>query len=246
MNFISEKTIKKLQSKVQKGIKTIFVEGPADVNLYRRIYPNADIKHLGSCDKIIEAIKECNRNLGKTSLIVGIIDRDLKTDKEVEALSEENIFVLKEREIESIFLREDVICKLFGKQIFQDFVTEICNNASKRIVTQITDYNQALATLKKEVSSKFSIRILFKIAGIKNRGNTKNIDLLCSMMDKKEAWDLIKNILPDIDDDCMDSRTRTSQTKRFNERIRNFKSKQNSKNIVTEYTEEQHEEEKYI
>lgn len=98
MSSISGKSMEKLQNKAQQGTKVILVEGPADVQLYKRIYPDAEIKSWGSCDRIIEAIEVFNRTLGKNSSVVGIVDRDVRTDEEIKALSEENVFVLGERE----------------------------------------------------------------------------------------------------------------------------------------------------
>ena len=153
----------------------------------------------------------------------------LKTDEEIEALSRENIFVLNEGEIESIFLRQDVIETLFGEEIFQRFAAEVCSNASAKTDMQITDYAQALKTLKEVVSSKFNIRILLKEAGIKNRGNAQNIDLLCSMMDKEGAWDLVKDIFPDLDSNARDNGDKTSRTEKFHRELKDFKSNQDLK-----------------
>lgn len=244
MNSISEKTMQKLKNKVQNGTKMIFVEGPADVNVYKRIYPDAKIKSWGSCDEIIELITNFNKTMGKTPLIAGIIDKDLKTHEEIKALAEENIFVLGEREIESVFLREDVIQILFGEQFFQKFASEICNNASNRIGTEITNYDQALSVLKKAVSSKFNIRLLLKTAGKKNKGNSNNIDLLCTMMDEKDAWDSVKCIFPDIYGNFPENKANASKSEKFREQLRNFKPSTNFDNTFIEENEKMQQQER--
>lgn len=135
-------------------------------------------------------------------------------------MAEENIFVLKEREIESIFLRQDVIEGLFGQEVFQRFSQETCQNATSRMNIEITDYEEALRLLKKKLSSKYNIRQLLKIVGIKNSGNKNNIDLLCSMLEEKGLVRILEDILPKIPD--IEPRTTNVKANSFQKELQNF------------------------
>lgn len=199
MSEISGKRLRKINKSVKNGIRTIFVEGPADRCIYKRFYPESNFIFARGCEDIIRAMKLWNSTFGKTPLVVAIIDRDFRTEEEMEQLFMENIFTLRIREIESIFLREDVIKGLFGDEIFESFAQKIKLNAIDRTPEEITNYDEALNVLKKKVSSKYAIRLLMQEVGRRNKGNEKNIEYLCCEMDRTSSWNLVEDIIPRIE-----------------------------------------------
>ena len=199
MDVKSNKTIKKIEDRIKNGIRTIFVEGPADKILYRRIFPNSQFIYSNGVESIINRMKICNSRFGKTPLVVAIIDRDFKSDEDIASLAKENIFTLKVRELESIFLNPDVIRGMFGNEFFEKFSQNICMEASSKYSKEVTDYDDALNVLKKLISSKYSIRLLIKELGKHNRGNAHNIEFLCSVIDKTNSWGLVTDMIPKID-----------------------------------------------
>ena len=220
MSVISKRTMKSIEESINSGIRTIFVEGPADICLYKRFYNGATFRHFGSSDRIIEAVKKCNSKLGKTPLVVGIIDRDDKIDEEAVSLAEENIFMMKEREIESIFLRQDIIEGLFDEAFFIKFSQEICAQATNRSGKNIDSYQEALDIIKKQLSSKYSVRMLLKIAKMKNKGNKDNIDYLISLIQEKGLLKIVESIIPKLPD--VVPQIVASERKNFQNRLQNF------------------------
>ena len=92
----------------------LFIEGDLthsiDAKLYPLVFPEFTVKPLGSCDKVIETTRSFN---GLTNMhhleSHGIVDRDRRTDKEVEYLRKKSVMVPEVAEVENFFMLEDVI-----------------------------------------------------------------------------------------------------------------------------------------
>ncbi|RDU74531.1 ABC transporter ATP-binding protein [Helicobacter anseris] len=118
----------------------LFVEGEKqsyDTQLYQKLYSEFFIIPCGGCEKVIERVKALNEIeiFNKTYKAYGIIDRDFRTENELQCLKEKNIFALNVAEVENLFLLEDVFLwfarkyaddkdsnELFSK--FKNFVIE--------------------------------------------------------------------------------------------------------------------------
>lgn len=92
----------------------LFIEGDAthsiDSRLYPLIFTDYTVKPLGSCNKVIEAVRTFN-DLKRLHHLDsrGVVDRDRRDAKEVQYLREKKIFVPNVAEIENILMLEDVI-----------------------------------------------------------------------------------------------------------------------------------------
>ncbi len=92
----------------------LFIEGAStgsiDVKLYPYIFPEYTVKPLGGCNKVIEAtrafadLKEIHHLESH-----GIVDRDRRTEREVEYLRSRNIHVPDVAEVENLLMLEGVI-----------------------------------------------------------------------------------------------------------------------------------------
>lgn len=92
----------------------LFIEGDAahsiDARLYGLVFSDYTVKPLGSCNKVIESTRTFNDLRPMHHLDShGIVDRDRRTDAEVDYLRRKNIFVPEVAEVENIFLTEEVI-----------------------------------------------------------------------------------------------------------------------------------------
>lgn len=95
----------------------LFIEGDAthsiDGKLYPLVFTEYTVKPLGSCDKVIESTRTFNDLKYMHHLDShGIVDRDRRTDAEVEYLRRKRILVPDVAEVENIFLLEDVIATM--------------------------------------------------------------------------------------------------------------------------------------
>ena len=92
----------------------LFVEGDdrhsLDSRLYPLIFPEYTIKPLGSCDKVIESVRsfEDLRSFHRLDSR-GIVDRDRRSDQEVDYLLKRNIYVPNVAEVENLFMLEGVV-----------------------------------------------------------------------------------------------------------------------------------------
>ena len=97
----------------------LFIEGDArnsiDAKLYTLLFSDFSVRPLGSCDKVIETTRTFNdlRNMHHLSSR-GIVDRDRRTELEVDYLRRKNILVPDVAEVENIFLLEGVIRIMAG------------------------------------------------------------------------------------------------------------------------------------
>ncbi len=92
----------------------LFIEGDAvhsiDARLYPLVFPEYTIRPLGSCNKVIEAVRTFNDLSSFHHMDSrGIVDRDRRDEKEVDYLRRKNIFVADVAEVENLLLLEGVV-----------------------------------------------------------------------------------------------------------------------------------------
>ncbi|MDP2724481.1 MAG: DUF4435 domain-containing protein [Bacteroidales bacterium] len=91
----------------------LFFEGEnnsVDKKFLENIYNDFTIKPLGSCEKVFSSTKAFNDLNGFHNIkAVGLIDRDRRTDEEIEHINDANIWVAKVAEIENFLLLESII-----------------------------------------------------------------------------------------------------------------------------------------
>lgn len=92
----------------------LFIEGDAehsiDARLYSLVFADCTVRPLGSCDKVIETTRAFRDMQPMHRLDSrGIVDRDRRTDEEVEYLRRKGIDVPEVAEVENIFLTEGVV-----------------------------------------------------------------------------------------------------------------------------------------
>lgn len=92
----------------------LFIEGDdthsIDMKLYSRVFPEWTVRPLGSCNKVIETVRSFNDLNSMHHLESrGIVDRDRRTQQEVEYLRNKNIMVPEVAEVENIFLLPEVV-----------------------------------------------------------------------------------------------------------------------------------------
>lgn len=108
----------------------LFVEGERnsyDTQLYSEIYPKYYIVPCGSCTQVISRTKAFKNNpILHHCFVYGIIDRDYRSDYEIEKYKSDNIYTLNVAEVENLFIVEELINTIaehLGKvssQVFSD------------------------------------------------------------------------------------------------------------------------------
>lgn len=92
----------------------LFIEGDdrhsIDVRLYSLVFQDYTVRPLGSCNKVIETTRSFNDLSSMHHLLSGgIVDRDRRTDQEVDYLRNKQIMVPEVAEIENIFMLPVVV-----------------------------------------------------------------------------------------------------------------------------------------
>lgn len=152
----------------------LFVEGEEnsfDTQLYSILYPDFFIIPCGSCMQVIMRTKSFNstQNIHNYN-VYGIIDRDFRTEDEINKLERDNIYTLKVSEVENLFVIEELISFLanhLGKNfsdVFSDinnyiikqrFGNQIHSQVRKNVVSQIK-YELSMAEIS-EINTKESL-----------------------------------------------------------------------------------------
>lgn len=93
--------------------KVLFVEGEKnsyDTKLYTILYPNYYVIACGSCTQVISRTKVFRNNSTLHHCeVYGLIDRDYRSDHEINKYKKEGIYTLNIAEVENIFLVEELI-----------------------------------------------------------------------------------------------------------------------------------------
>lgn len=91
----------------------LFVEGESssyDTQLYSVLYPTYHVVACGSCTQVIARVKAFRKCQALHDCAVyGIIDRDYRSDYEIDRYKSDNIYTLEVAEVENLFLVEELI-----------------------------------------------------------------------------------------------------------------------------------------
>ncbi len=144
--------------------EVLFVEGTEgsyDKRIYSALFPDCYVVPSGGCEQVINNVKAYNRTSSLHAIKAqGIIDRDFKTEEQLNALKEKGIFHLKVAEVENLFLTKEavqILSQRFGAdadKTFSSIKTYISERFSKQAKKQISE---ALVAGVKEVLSGITI-----------------------------------------------------------------------------------------
>ena len=145
----------------------LFIEGDLthsiDAKLYPLVFPDYTVKPLGSCDKVIETTRTFNDLTTMHHLEShGIVDRDRRTDREVEYLRKKSVMVPEVAEVENFFMLEDVIrnvAALRGKNpdtVFNKIKKRALGEFNRRLQQQALEHVRH--RIKREVDAKIDAK----------------------------------------------------------------------------------------
>lgn len=127
--------------------KILFCEGKKsslDIQIYEILFPNYTIIPLEGCSNVINYTRAFNKIPNKNSTAIGIVDRDFRTDEQINKFSDENIYVYSVAEIENLFLLEDFI-QIFAKNkkeriYIENLKEKVIDKLEKDKELQISNY----------------------------------------------------------------------------------------------------------
>lgn len=172
----------------------IFVEGTSDsydTKLYSMIFKDYYVVACGSCTSVIMRTKAMNKTTQLHDLICyGIIDRDYRSDYEIEKLKEDNIFTLEVAEVENLFLVPEIL----------DTVNSIMGYQDSDIVEQIKNYvinDRFLNEMHRQVCESVVAEIKYRLstAEISNKNGEEAKAALDDIMSNLNYEELHRNTL---------------------------------------------------
>ena len=151
--------------------KILFCEGKKnslDIQIYEILFPNYTIISLEGCSNVINYTRAFNKIPNKNNIAIGIVDRDFRTDAQINKFSSENIYVYSVAEIENLFLLEDFI------QIFLQNKKERIDieNLKEKVIDKLEKDKEL--QISNYVTSY--INYVFSEEHMKNAKNKKEID----------------------------------------------------------------------
>lgn len=116
----------------------LFVEGEKDSydsQLYSTIYLDYYVVPCGSCTQVIARTKAFKKNTDLHHCeVYGIIDRDYRSDYEIESYKQNNIYTLQVAEVENLFLVEELV-RVFAEHMGLH-AEEVFNRVKDYVINQ--------------------------------------------------------------------------------------------------------------
>jgi ABC-type cobalamin/Fe3+-siderophores transport system ATPase subunit len=153
-----ELIVKVVGSKKQK---ILFVESESnkDAQLYQLLYPNFKIWAVDGCENVINYTKAFNSRIEKFNKeYFGLIDRDLKSDTQVDSLEKDKVFCLPVAIYENLFFIKEVVMFAFNYLGRTDF-NEKFIDLKKDIKTKVANNNFEIGYKKSKIQQLFNQEI---------------------------------------------------------------------------------------
>jgi len=168
----------------------LFIEGDIssiDYKLLQQVFNEYTVKPLGSCTKVINTTKSFNEQIEFHHIIsYGLIDKDRRSDEEIQNIKDNNIWVLKVAEIENMLLLEPIINQVAIKM----------NKNPENIFEQVK--NNVIEFFNNEIESQALIHSKSQIGrmlnAIINYRTEKNIDLIEQSLANIQSTIFVKKI----------------------------------------------------
>lgn len=170
----------------------LFVEGTKDsydTALYRILFPDYHVIPCGSCQNVIQYVKSKKVYEKLSSFTIkGLIDRDYRSEREMNALKEDGIFFLNVAEVENLFIVPELL-DVMGRILFAE------SGKSQEAKQNITDLyeqnkeNQIAASVNQEIEFQLT---LFDIGTKKY-----SVDEIKGFIDKQYSIENLQQIVDD-------------------------------------------------
>lgn len=169
--------------------EVLFVEGTEgsyDKRIYSALFPNCYVVPSGGCEQVVNNVKAYNRTQSLHAIKArGIIDRDFKTEEQLNALKEKGVFHLKVAEVENLFLTKEavqILSQRFGADanktfssiksyVIERFSKQANKQASEALVAGVKEALSGITISDNERLTADSIASLIDIASIEKNIN---------------------------------------------------------------------------
>lgn len=174
----------------------LFIEGTdsnsIDSKLYPLIFPDYMVKPMGGCQKVIETTKAFSQLKDFHNLdSKGIVDRDRRTQGEIDYLREEHIFVPGVAEVENLLMLEPII-KTVAIRLMKDpeqVFSQVKENVIRLFVKDLE--GQVILHAKHRVRKKLETTVDRKINTVEDL--TEHVESIRENVHVQEIYNGIKD-----------------------------------------------------
>lgn len=153
----------------------LFVEGERnsyDTQLYTVLYPDYLIIPCGSCSQVISRTKAFRNNPSLHDCeVYGLIDRDFRSDYEINKYKDDHIYTLGVAEVENLFIVEELI-RLMARHMGKD--EAVAFNAVKKYVIQDRFTNQINGQICEGTVAQIKYQLMCAEISKKSEEDAKN------------------------------------------------------------------------
>lgn len=113
------------------------VQGSLDIRLYQQLFPDVTVIPIGTCDDVQRAVSGLRKTQSLNDIeAFGLIDRDNRTEENIEKLADDYVYVLDAYSVESLYYCPEAIRAVAKRQ------AETLNTDAEAMITSAT--NRAL------------------------------------------------------------------------------------------------------
>lgn len=158
-----------------KGRKRKDFDARCYSNIFKKTHPSTLFYSMGSCNDIEKdknAIIEFIRRLSPNSKIIRVIDRDDRSDEEVEDLKAQGVKVLRYRNIESYLLSEEVLSRWCDLLEHTELINQVLQIREQRMSESIGRGNASDDLKSAGNAICTDLQKLFHLKGCGNNGES--------------------------------------------------------------------------
>lgn len=182
-----------------KGRKRKDFDAKCYSNIFKNKYPSTMFYSLGSCNDIEKdrnSIVEFVKRLSPKSRIIRVIDRDDRSDEEVEELAGKGIHVLRYRNIEGYLLNEEVLLKWCDELGHKELKGQVLQIRKQRLI-ESENRNNPSDDLKSAANDICTdLKRLFRLERCGNNGESIMRDSISKLI--TEDMTIYKELEQDI------------------------------------------------
>lgn len=186
----------------------LFIEGKDDswdYKIYSKIYSQCYVIPCRSCHDVIDYTRAYNKRKNLHHLqVFGLIDRDYRSQEEIENLKKENVYCLNVAEVENLFLKESILQYYHQQQQISDSASDtLIKNIKKKIIDSFSD------DLDKQEDNAIKARIKYHFSVLPLNGNIAEI--------KQYLYNDIDKTIDEIKNHVINRLKAISESKEYNQ-----------------------------
>lgn len=186
----------------------LFIEGKDDswdYKIYSKLFSYCYVIPCSSCYDVIQYTKAYNEKQSLHHLrVFGLIDRDYRTQNEIDNLKKENVYCLNVAEVENLFLEESVLRYYHRQQKISDSISNVLINDIKQKI--IDSFSNDLA---KQIDSAIKAEIKYHLSILPLNGDIIEI--------KQYLYNDIDKTIDQIKDNIMNRLKTINANKEYDE-----------------------------